>query len=218
MIAIAVLNRVYRWSIRLYPQAFRVNFADEMLDVFEQSLQAAARQGVLPALGVCLGELIDLPVNLLLEHLHQKGKAMKQPRNKIQDIQTARKIARVSSLLLTLFFGFVILRTEQSAIFTVTILAMSVGLFVAWRQERPGGLLTIGCALTCAVLVGLNAMVTVPNLGILKSLLWGLGCMVVVLTCWASPYLLLGWLFLSIGRHSDKVMQPPLQNRSPAAS
>ena len=214
--AAAVIFRVYRWLLTLYPVSFRTDFADEMREVFEQTFQDAAQQGAASALAVCLRELADLPVNLILEHAHQKRKPMKPFfGNPIHDIQTARWIARISTLLLTAFFGFVILRTEQPALFTLTALVMTVTLLSAWHWEKTGGLLTLAATLVCALLVGLNATLSVLSLGAMKAVLWGIGCTLVVLTVWFLPYQLIAWLFLSLGRHSERAAQQPVQG-SPA--
>jgi len=210
MILTALMIRLYRWTIRLYPRAFRTDFADEMLAVFELTLRNAACQGVWPALMVGFREIADLPINLLLEYMHQKENAMKQPyRTSVQDIRIARLIARISSLCLTLLFIIIILVTSQPTIFTVTILAMTVSLFIAWRWEKLGGLLTISFVIACAVLVAVDGMRAFPDLSLPVMILWGVGCMVGVIVFWVLPYLLLGWLFVSISRHT---VQLPVQS------
>lgn len=61
--------RLYATALRLYPRTFREAFADEMLAVFAEAFTEASGQGMLPAGLVCLNELLDLPLNLLREHL-----------------------------------------------------------------------------------------------------------------------------------------------------
>jgi hypothetical protein len=214
MMTMAIMNRVYRWMISLYPRAFRADYADELLGVFEQAVQEAARRGVGSVLAVGLRELADWPINLLVEHAHQKGKDMKRPRrSEAEELRIARWIARRASIFLTVLFGIVILISEQPGLFIVTFLAMTVSLGLAWRREQMGGTLTIGLACACALLVGLDGMLTVPNLGIPMRILWGLGCTVVTFIAWVSPYALIGWLFVSIARHSTHTAaRQPVEN------
>ena len=41
-------------------------------------------------------------------------------------------------------------------------------------------------------------------------ILWGLGCMVVTFIAWVSPYALIGWLFVSLGRYTThQAARPP---------
>lgn len=197
---IALLCRLFRWLICLYPRKFRADFGEELVDVFEQAIHDAARRGTYPALAVGLREIVDLPANVLLEHVHQKRKIMKHASQ--NEIQMARWIARISSLVLTTLFAFVILLTDQPILFTVTIVGMSVALMLAWRWERMGGLLTLSFALICAVLGGLSAAIEFDNMGIPVRVLWALSSMVVVFIAWVSPYALVGWLFVSIARYS----------------
>jgi hypothetical protein len=206
----ARLARLYGWLLRLYPRAFRAEFADEMLDVFRQAVQDAARIGAAPAAMVLLRELADFPFNLLLEHLRERGKTMRPNRDAARDIYIARWIARASSLALTMTFAVVIAINPQPILFSATIGVMTIALAVAWRWEKVGGLLTLGAALVCAVLVGLNAVISVPNLGIVMSIVWGAACILAVLLVWFLPYELLGWLFISIGRSGDRPAQPPV--------
>lgn len=205
MIAVALLRRVYRGMLRLYPPAFRADYAAELFGVFDQAVREAARQGAWPALVVAFREFADWPINVLLEHAHQGRNKMKLPRRSdAEEIRLTRWIARTTSIFLIVLYSFVILLTVQPALFTLTIVAMSASLLLAWRWETIGGALTVGLALTCAFLVGLNALLTVPNLGFLMRILWGLGCMLGTLITWVSPHALIGWLFVSLGRHTPR--------------
>ena len=215
---VAIVSRVYSWLLKLYPRSFRADFAGEMLAVFVQAFQDAARQGTPAALAVCFGELVDLPVNLLLEHWHRKGKAMKLlHRSETQEIQIVRWIARISSVLLTVLFGIVFLTTDQPAHFVVVILAMTVALLLAWRWERMGGLLTIAIALIYSVGVGLYSVfsLSIPDLGILQAIFLGFVCILIALIVLVLPYLILGWLFVSVARHSGPTTQDNLWNSLP---
>ncbi len=60
--------RLYAGLLRLYPGAFRAEFGEEMLAVFADAVREAAACGGMSLAGVCLRELSDWPVNVLLEH------------------------------------------------------------------------------------------------------------------------------------------------------
>lgn len=60
----------YSQLLRLYPPHFRAEFADEMSTVFGQALQES--KNTLSLVGLLAGELHDLPVNLLREHVRER--------------------------------------------------------------------------------------------------------------------------------------------------
>jgi hypothetical protein len=62
----------YSQLLRLYPPHFRAEFADEMSAVFAQSIQESA--GILALVSLCIGEVRDLPFNLLREHIRERRK------------------------------------------------------------------------------------------------------------------------------------------------
>jgi hypothetical protein len=62
---------VYAQLLRLYPARFRHEFADEMQDVFVQSLQESNSK---LALFLFMGEVRDLPLNLIREHIKARRK------------------------------------------------------------------------------------------------------------------------------------------------
>lgn len=61
---------LYSQLLRLYPTRFHNEFADEMRAVFRQSVQKSGDS--LSLIGLVAGELRDLPVNLLREHIHER--------------------------------------------------------------------------------------------------------------------------------------------------
>jgi hypothetical protein len=54
--------------VRLYPAAYQEEFADEMLDVFTQTVSETAEQGNTKLIPIILREIRDYPVNLIREH------------------------------------------------------------------------------------------------------------------------------------------------------
>ena len=63
-----LLIHLYGAFLRLYPQRFRAEFEDEMRAVFSQSLEQAARQGIVSLADVSLRELLHAPLTLLRVH------------------------------------------------------------------------------------------------------------------------------------------------------
>lgn len=194
---------VYRRALRLYPRPFRALFADEMEAVFREALQEAAGRGIAAVLAICLRELADLPMNVLIAHQPRK-KAMKLfDYDEAQGIRITRWIARLSSLALSITFWVIIFTTDQQALFKATTVVVTIALLIAWRWEKTGGLLTLAAALTCALIVGVHAAVTVDHVGTLKAIVWGVGCTIAVLAFWVPEYVLMGWIFVSLARRAE---------------
>lgn len=62
--AISALIGCYRWSLRLYPAAFRAELGDEMEAVFATAVREAAEEGPGSVATICLKETADFPANL----------------------------------------------------------------------------------------------------------------------------------------------------------
>lgn len=62
-----LLASLYSRLLRLYPRRFQQEFAEEMQVVFEDAMENAKRDGLLPLAALCLRELAGLPVNILRE-------------------------------------------------------------------------------------------------------------------------------------------------------
>jgi hypothetical protein len=63
------VSKVYSILLRLFPRDFQKEFRKEMVDVFAVNLEEAAKTSTTLVVRACFFELIDLPVNLLVEHL-----------------------------------------------------------------------------------------------------------------------------------------------------
>jgi hypothetical protein len=63
---------VYAQLLRLYPARFRHEFVGEMREVFEQAAQDT--DGRLALLALFMGEMRDLPLNLIREHIRARRK------------------------------------------------------------------------------------------------------------------------------------------------
>lgn len=69
-----LLVSVYSRMLNLYPGKFREEFAGEMRVVFRDSVNEAARDGILSLVILCLRELGGLPFNILREFWHEFGR------------------------------------------------------------------------------------------------------------------------------------------------
>jgi hypothetical protein len=71
--------KIYSMLLSLFPRDFQNEFKEEMEDVFTANLEEAAKTGVTLVVRACFFELLDLPVNLVVEHLSsmRKGNVMK---------------------------------------------------------------------------------------------------------------------------------------------
>ena len=78
MASIQDLTKIYGMLLRLFPRNFQDEFKQEMLDVFSANLAEAAQTGTSRVVRACFFELLDLPFNLLVEHLSafRKGNSM----------------------------------------------------------------------------------------------------------------------------------------------
>lgn len=67
---IAGSQHLYRWLLRLYPQAYRANYEWEMLHLFtDQCREAYSRGGIPGILFLWLRTVIDLGITIIREHL-----------------------------------------------------------------------------------------------------------------------------------------------------
>jgi hypothetical protein len=73
------VSKIYGMLLRLFPRDFQKEFREEMVDVFTANLEEAAKTSTTLVVRVCIFELIDLPVNLIVEHFSnlRKGNFMK---------------------------------------------------------------------------------------------------------------------------------------------
>lgn len=73
------VSKVYGMLLCLFPRDFQNEFKEEMENVFTANLEEAAKTGAILVVRACFFELLDLPVNLVVEHLSnlRKGNVMK---------------------------------------------------------------------------------------------------------------------------------------------
>ena len=76
---ISLLLLLHRWSLHLYPAAFRAEFGEEMESVFDAALTEASQKGPRAIALLCLQELADLPISLSQAYAHSWGTMQPQP-------------------------------------------------------------------------------------------------------------------------------------------
>lgn len=196
---VRLVSNTYRGFLRLYPGRFREEFAEEMAWVFTLSLEGTAREGTTPVMRMLAREIGELPVSILSEHLHERRKQAMglltfDPKG---EIQLFRWGARLLSLFPLAFYLLIILlnedvRAEPAPALLIQGL-LTLAIIVAWIWEKEGGTILMAGApilLGLYTLSGLRFDFSPP-----RALLVG-GAV-------ALPYLLIGWLFYSVGRHSS---------------
>jgi hypothetical protein len=94
--ALALLTRLYRLGLNLYPPRFREQFADEMAAVFSEQLAAAAARGGAAAFAAGARELAGLVGQGLLERLYawQSRPALVAQTNTGTELSANRRPAR----------------------------------------------------------------------------------------------------------------------------
>jgi hypothetical protein len=205
---------LYARLLRLYPRAFFVAYADEMIAVFRLKLSAAMRQGKIIFLSALLNELFDLPDNILIQHLRKDTQPMHlfQLRGE-NNLRRARNLTRAASLVVAFFINWSLLAAgnkpdyaiwSQSVPFVVALFLTNVLLLVAWRWERLGAHLLfaagVGVGLTCLY----SVLVTASNQNVAISPF----ALLFVALAWAFPYLLFGLLFLNFSRRAAPNQAP----------
>jgi hypothetical protein len=62
---LALLRWMFSLALRVYPMSYQEEFGAEMLTVFSETIQAAARGGLFALLAVFMREMRDLPLNII---------------------------------------------------------------------------------------------------------------------------------------------------------
>jgi hypothetical protein len=199
---------VYAHLLRLYPRAFTDNYGAEMLEVFTLAAQDAIAEGLGSVLSLLYRELVDLPVSIVLEHIHQRRKTKMQliRYENSRDVQSVRLLARGLSLVfvalgLFTFVNYAIGRGKLTPAGLV-LDVLTVTMLLAWRWEKVGGNLTMGASplgLISAVYM-LRGMSASDPFG---AFLVGLAM--------SAAALIVGWLFVSVAQHSSLTARPGIE-------
>jgi hypothetical protein len=82
---------MYGGFLRLFPRKFQAEFREEMQGVFASAVKGAVRTGTLALLRLLFFEMLDFPINLVIEHFSQWRKewSMKDTRHGIRPFRSA---------------------------------------------------------------------------------------------------------------------------------
>lgn len=200
----AILS-TYALILKFYPKLFSENFGAEMLETFTLAVQEAFDEGPISVLSLFYRELVDLPVTLVLEHIHQRRKSKMQliRYESSGDVQSARLLARGLSLVflalsLATFINYGIGNAELTPAGLV-LFGISISMMLAWRWEKIGGGLTM-IASPLGVISAVYMLRGTSGSDSFGAFLVGVAM--------SSAALIVGWLFQSISQHSTLSTTP----------
>jgi len=191
-----ILLRLFAFTLRLYPAAFRADFADDMLRVFAMTLRESPNTFTL--LWIALREWLDLPTSILgaWQQVSTHASAI--------TVWRARQVTRWSSLT----FSLLILHSLISplvapqtfsvdgvrlGLFYVLLFLTAVSMLLAWRWQRLGGLLTIVCGIMLGSFLAFYIAYFYPvEVSWLGLALIGIG--------WALPFATFGFMFYQLSQ------------------
>lgn len=67
--SLETFEKLFAFALWAYPRAYRDEFAEEMLAVFSETIQATAPKGFFALLKILIREVIDLPSNVIKQHI-----------------------------------------------------------------------------------------------------------------------------------------------------
>ena len=121
---------------------------------------------------------------------------------KPSQIRLVRWLTRIFGLSTTLYFLYTLLQilpsNPQVLPLTLSFVASSFSILVAWRLERWGGIATV----ICAVFIALSGMYGTYIYEQPNSLALGL-LVLLAGVMWSFPQLAVGWLFIKIGQAAE---------------
>jgi len=199
-----LLIRLYAYALRLYPTDFRVEFGDEMLDVFAMAMRET--RGILEFLAIVWREVAFLPMNVIDAHQRK----FRMPTSE-RGVWRTRQITRWSSLILSflilhsLINPFIAPQTFamdrlRLSIFFALLFITATSMLLAWRWERLGGLLTmgsgIGLGLFLIFYIGYFRPVEISFIGL-----------ILIGILWALPFVAFGFMFYQLSHIPNRSRQ-----------
>ncbi len=121
---------LYRLLLRLYPRYFREEYGEEVTAVFQQHLQQAAATSPRDALAVIGRELRDWPLSCLREHARERNRQFLLPRTSFLSGWGA--VAAAGPFFILIFTTSVYMPRY------IPLVALAIGVLVAWWQRWPG--------------------------------------------------------------------------------
>lgn len=157
--------RSYEIMIRLYPRRFRVDFGDEMMDVFKQILRDAENKNPWTIIKIFFHEVFDLPKviikDIYLAKNREKEKTSKQYQARIPFSNGGTMDRKENKWVLS---------SKKDTIFAVLPpVLFGLGISLTWGIIAGPWYQATEATRTTAVLVGLVPIVLIAGVGI-----WGL--------------------------------------------
>ena len=135
---------VYSRSLVLYPRRFRNEFANEMTNVFRNSVMDAAREGTFPLILLYSREFMGMPFNILKEFWHEfQGEelVMLHKNNSSSLFQVIMGVLPffLFSLILVMFEipASPFLNAVIALMFAVLLIIPVIGFGIGWVQDFP---------------------------------------------------------------------------------
>ena len=206
-----MVENAYGWLLWLYPAEFREDYGDEMRYVFLRVLDDARQQGRFLLYQTLLKEYFSMVTTAL----NQRMQAAADPK-----LRRARFVTRGASLLLNLFFGWVLIRIlsdsetlypgsggvwVQAFPFLFALPLANLMMLVAWRWERLGGWLTIAGGIAIMVTSAYSLLITGRLMNMDTQLMIPA---LIANALWLVPHLLFGLVFLSFDRRERTAIAP----------
>jgi hypothetical protein len=122
-----------------------------------------------------------------------------------EEIQLARRVARGLSLLSVGFLFLLLILNEDfresPTLPTIVLWILALCTLIAWRWEKAGGLLTLFLSLVFL----LSLIVQWSGTAGLVTPIWQLA---LISFSMVFPFLIIGWLFVYVGRQSQEAKVP----------
>jgi len=203
------VENAYGWLLQLYPVAFRDEYGDEMRFVFRRVLDDARQQGRVALYRTLVKEYFSMVTTAFNQRTQTAPES--DPR-----LRRARFVTRGASLLLNLFFGWMLIRImldsealypgsggvwAQAFPFLFALPLANLMMLVAWRWERLGGWLTIIGGIAVMLTSAYSLIVTGRVMNMDTQLMIPA---LIANALWLLPHLLFGMLFLSFDRQGRR--------------
>lgn len=170
---------IFNLGLKLYPSAFRDEFADEMLNTFVACFDE--HQSHWDKLKLISKELLDNIWTAFLLHIQSSREWYLSLTSELQTLYQARWIIRIASLLNVLFFIVVTLDPylaspkPENLLMLVLFLIQFVCVLFALRWERIGGIIMLTTTFTITPMTFFGTLLPgFEYLSLFATLLWGL--------------------------------------------
>ncbi len=199
---VLLLIWIFTNLLKLYPRRFYETFGDEMLDVFSSYLNDVAQEGPQALIGYFLRESAEFPVALMGQHMYERKRQMTSllRYDTKQELNLARWVARALSILIGGFVLMIFLLNDDvrndPTLPTIVVGMLTIGLLIAWRWERLGGLIVVFLSpiLVLSMVIqwsGAEGLLTPP---------WQLILIGITISL---SFVITGWLFISVAQHTE---------------